>query len=181
MPRDTLIRFRRGTNTLGPPSDIEVGEPYFDTATKELFIGNSGDSALYRPFVGTAIVSALSEDVVLANSNQWYRAVTLDLYEGTWLVIGRISFWRTATGARQYYARIYSNPKTYATGTFYVPSANPSGATIVVSARVVLSSGPITFELQGLSSSGSTSDKIAATMPALSIGDCTELQAFRLF
>lgn len=108
----------------------------------------------------TYFVDTMTADVTLGSSNTWYNAISRNLAAGTWLIVAQIGFWRTATGARTYYARIVAGSTTVSNAQAYMPSANPSGITITL---VAVATGMQTITLQGATSNGSTSEAIRAT------------------
>ena len=107
----------------------------------------------------TYTMSTLPNDLTLSSSNTWYTTISRNLAEGTWFVVGILGFWRTTNGARTYYGRIVANTTTACVVQTYVPSANPSGATLTLA--TILNGGQ-TVSLQGATSSGSSADTIRA-------------------
>lgn len=118
----------------------------------------------------TSQMVSASGNTTLTTSNTWYNGVTAaQSTSGTYLVTGTITFNRTATTARTYQARIVNTEGgggVYASTARYMPSVNPSSASLSLSALVVVPAlNTVTLALAGLSTAGSASDFIVAALP----------------
>ena len=128
-----------------------------------------------------------STDTAMPSSDTWYQAVeTGSAYTaGTYLVTATITFNRTTTGDRTYMARLADDQvsqSNYASTSQYVPSSNPSSASLALSAVVTVPAlGSYKFRLYGLTTSGSASDVIKAALPSNGVGNnATSLSIVRI-
>lgn len=149
------------------------GTLWLDNGSSWIDCGASSASVAYQ-------YAQLASDVTLGTSNVWQNGPSVSLSTGTWAIFGTALIWRTATGSRNVSARLFNSTGSVGlcSTTAYVPSSNPSGATLPLSTIVTLSAAS-TIVLQGMTFSGSTSE----VMRALGIGSsdpATVILALRL-
>ena len=121
----------------------------------------------------TALTSQMVQatgNTTMSTSNTWYNGVTAaQISSGTYLVMGTITFNRTATTARTYQARIVDTEgggAVYASTSQYMPSVNPSSCSLSLSVLIVVPAlNTRTLALAGLTTAGSASDLIVAAIP----------------
>lgn len=128
----------------------------------------------------TNSTAALSSDVALSVSNQWYDGPSISLSAGTWLVLAHATYNRATTTAATRFLRISDKTNHYASTSEYHPSVNPNSANMFVAATVVVAS-TTTIVLQAATSAGSPSELLkAATATNGSGNNATQLNAIKL-
>ena len=109
----------------------------------------------------TTASAALSADVNLASSNQWYDGPGVSLATGIWLVAATITQVRSATTAETIYGRITTGTTHYASTQMYHPSANGGGASLCLNALVTLAA-TTTIKCQCATSAGNSNSRMRA-------------------
>jgi uncharacterized integral membrane protein len=124
--------------------------------------------------------ASLTSEVTMSASNVFYSGsstsnrLVVSLDSGTYLVNSHMTFRRTATTARTYTSILgILGGSVFASGSLYMPSVNPSLATIALTGIVTVTSGSQLY-LAGATSAGSTSESIQSNTQ-------TSLNALRLY
>ncbi len=128
----------------------------------------------------TNSTAALSSDVALSVSNQWYDGPSISLAAGTWLVMAHATHNKAATTAATRFLRITNKTTHYASTSEYHPSVNPNSANLFVAATIVLAS-TTTIYIQAATSVGSSAELLkAATVTNGSGNNATQINAIKL-
>lgn len=124
--------------------------------------------------------AALSSDVQLVNSNQWYDGPGVTITPGYWLVNAVLTQWRTATTAENVYARISTGSTHYASSQGYHGSVANSGCTLYLTAIINVSTNTA-IKLQAATSAGAAASLMKAAMTANGSGNnATVITAIRV-
>lgn len=86
----------------------------------------------------TSTAVDLAANVTLATINVYFDVLFLTLEAGTWLLIGRATCGRAATGATRYTARLSTGTEHYGSAQFNMPSLNPHVLSLPIDAVVTL-------------------------------------------
>lgn len=147
--------------------------------TSGYFLKSNGAGAdpSYAAVALTREMVQLSVDKALSSSNTWVQACeTVSAYsQGTYLLHATITFNRAATTARTYQAKLTNDQVSvanYASTQLYMPSVNPSSASLSLSAiATVPALASYKFRLWGLSTAGSASDLMKAALATNGVGN----------
>ena len=128
----------------------------------------------------TSASSALSADVTLDVSGNWYDGPTVSLSAGTWLVTATATFFRGATTQTTWFARISDGTTHYASTQAYSPSVIGSGVSCSLQAIVTLASAA-TIKLQATTNAGAAACSLKAATTSYGSGNnSTIISAFKL-
>lgn len=149
-------------------------KPYWCDGAQWIDLSAGGGGAL------TTASAALSADVNLSSSNQWYDGPGISLVAGTWLVAATITQVRTATTAETIYGRITTGTTHFASTQMYHPSANGGGASLCLNALITLVA-TTSVKCQCATSAGNSNSRMrAATTSNGSGNNATMITALKV-
>jgi|GEM_PF-3141476 len=128
----------------------------------------------------TSSNSKLTSDVQMPTSGTWYDGPSVSLGAGTWLVIGYVTFARTATTATSYHARITDGTTHYASSAQYMASVTNHQCNVTMATVITLAS-TTTIKIQGTTNAGSTACLMKAAILNYGSGNnATQITAIRI-
>ena len=159
-------------------TDSPIGERGFTGS-----IGYTG-SLGYTGSIGGAVlpylISALSADVELAISNQWYDGPSVLLTSGTWLINTHLTQHRATTTAEFIYSRVSDGTTHYASTQQYHPSVSGISTSISLTTMITVASNT-TIYLQAATSVGSANSLMKASLVTNGSGDnATQITAIKV-
>jgi hypothetical protein len=123
---------------------------------------------------------ALSADVQLANTNQWYDGPSVTLPAGTWLVRASATFIRNTTGVAHWTGRISDKTNHFASGQQYTASVSGIAFTMSVEEIITLASTTDIF-FQASTNAGNAAALMKAAAAVNGVGNnATRITAIRL-
>ena len=139
-------------------------KPYWCNGTQWVDLSASAGGAL------SSASAALTADVNLTTSNQWYDGPGISLAAGTWLIGATITQVRAATTAETIYGRLSTGTVHYASTQMYHASLNGAGVTMSLNALISLAV-TTTVKCQCATSAGNANSRMKAATTANGSGN----------